>query len=134
MRKITTGVILICMLVGSSLLFAGGGPNVSGAKLYIKQNDLEKAIGVLMKEIENVSTKKGSGSLNEDAWYLLGYIYARQGEYAKMGGLRQGLGVKAKIQRERRKNQQRHRLRISLPIWHRNDFKNCLGQGFQQRR
>ena len=85
MRKITTGVILICMLVGSSLLFAGGGPNVSGAKLYIKQNDLEKAIGVLMKEVENVSTKKGSGSLNEDAWYLLGYIYARQGEYAKMG-------------------------------------------------
>ncbi len=84
MRKITTGVILICMLVGSSLLFAGGGPNVSGAKLYIKQNDLEKAIGVLMKEVENVSAKKGSGSLNEDAWYLLGYIYARQGEYEKM--------------------------------------------------
>jgi len=84
MRKITTGVILICMLVGSSLLFAGGGPNVNGAKLYIKQNDFEKAIGVLMKEVENVSTKKGSGSLNEDAWYLLGYIYARQGEYEKM--------------------------------------------------
>jgi len=84
MRKITTGVILICMLVGSSLLFAGGGPNVNGAKLYIKQNDLEKALGVLMKEVENVNTKKGSGSNNEDAWYLLGYIYARQGEYEKM--------------------------------------------------
>ncbi len=84
MRKITTGVILICMLVGSSLLFAGGGPKVNGAKLYIKQSDLEKAIGVLKKEVENVSTKKGSGSLNEDAWYLLGYIYARQGEYEKM--------------------------------------------------
>ena len=84
MRKITTGVILICLLVGSSFLFAGGGPNVNGAKLYIRQNDFEKAIGVLQKEIENVSTKKGSGSLNEDAWYLLGYIYARQEEYAKM--------------------------------------------------
>ena len=52
MRKITTGVILICLLVGSSLLFAGGGPNVNGAKLYIKQNNLEKAIGVLLKEVE----------------------------------------------------------------------------------
>jgi len=84
MRKITTGVILICLLVGSSFLFAGGGPNVNGAKLYIRQNDFEKAIGVLQKEIGKVSTKNGSGSLNEDAWYLLGYIYARQGEYAKM--------------------------------------------------
>ena len=78
MRKITTGVILICLLVGSSFLFAGGGPNVNGAKLYIKQSDLEKAIGVLLKEVEEVNAK------NEDAWYLLGYIYARQGEYVKM--------------------------------------------------
>ncbi|TDI92286.1 MAG: tetratricopeptide repeat protein, partial [Caldithrix sp.] len=78
MRKISTGVILVCMLVGSSLLFAGGGPNVNGAKLYIKQDDLEKAIGVLLKEVEKVNAK------NEDAWYLLGYVYARQGEYAKM--------------------------------------------------
>jgi len=84
MRRITSGVILICILLGSSLLFAGGGPNVNGAKLYVKQNDLEKAIGVLMKEVENVTTKKGSGSNNEDAWYLLGYVYARQGEYEKM--------------------------------------------------
>lgn len=65
-------------LVASSLLLAGGGPNVTGAKLYIKQNNMEQAMKVLMKEVEKVDPK------NEDAWYLLGYIYARQNKYDKM--------------------------------------------------
>ncbi len=58
--------------------FAGGGPNVGGAKLYIKQNNLEKAEEVLLKELQKVNAK------NEDAWYLLGYVYARQKKYEDM--------------------------------------------------
>lgn len=66
------------MLFGVSLAWGGGGPNVTGAKLYIQQNDLEQAIRVLLKEIEEVNPR------NEDAWYLLGYVYARQKKYDKM--------------------------------------------------
>lgn len=58
--------------------FAGGGPNVGGAKLYIKQNNLKKAEEVLLKEVTKVNEK------NEDAWYLLGYVYARQKRYTEM--------------------------------------------------
>jgi tetratricopeptide (TPR) repeat protein len=70
--------ILAGLLMASVAAFAGGGPNVTGAKLYIQQNELEQAIGVLQKEINEVNDK------NEDAWYLLGYIYARQGKYDEM--------------------------------------------------
>jgi tetratricopeptide (TPR) repeat protein len=60
------------------MLFAGGGPNVSGAKIYIQQNELDKAIEVLQKELSERDPN------NEDAWYLLGYIYARQKNFEKM--------------------------------------------------
>lgn len=68
--------VLGSLLAGAA--FAGGGPNVGGAKLYIQQNNLDKAIEVLQKEINEVDPK------NEDAWYLLGYIYARQKKYDQM--------------------------------------------------
>ena len=70
--------VLLTILVSNSNVFAGGGPNVSGAKLYIKQNDLDNAIKVLEKEINEVNPN------NEDAWYLLGYIYARRSNYDNM--------------------------------------------------
>lgn len=66
------------IVILASVMYAGGGPNVSGAKLYIQQNQLERAFEVLNKEINEVNPN------NEDAWYLLGYIYARQGQYDKM--------------------------------------------------
>ncbi|MFQ5675707.1 MAG: tetratricopeptide repeat protein, partial [bacterium] len=44
----------------------------------IQQNNLDKAIEVLKLEIEKVNPK------NEEAWYLLGYVYARQGDYLNM--------------------------------------------------
>ncbi|MFQ5863758.1 MAG: tetratricopeptide repeat protein [bacterium] len=66
------------ILLSSSYLWAGGGPNVSGAKLYIQQNNLDQALTVLLKEIQEVKPN------NEDAWYLLGYVYARQQKYDKM--------------------------------------------------
>lgn len=65
-------------MISVPCVWAGGGPNVSGAKLYIQQNNLADAIRVLKKEVEKVNPK------NEDAWYLLGYIYARQGKYEQM--------------------------------------------------
>ncbi|MFQ5601805.1 MAG: tetratricopeptide repeat protein [bacterium] len=72
-------LFLSILLSGTTALLAkGGGPNVAGAKLYIQQNELEKAHDVLMKEI------KERNANNEDAWYLLGYIYARQKQYDKM--------------------------------------------------
>lgn len=66
------------MVVLATVTYAGGGPNVSGAKLYIQQNQLERALEVLNKEINEVNPN------NEDAWYLLGYVYARQAQYDKM--------------------------------------------------
>lgn len=78
MRKPTAGALLSCLLLSASIVLAGGGPNVTGAKLYIQQNKLDKALRVLLKEVEQVNPK------NEDAWYLLGYIYARQEQYDKM--------------------------------------------------
>ncbi|HEX9654745.1 MAG TPA: tetratricopeptide repeat protein, partial [bacterium] len=71
-------VVMGVTLIATSQLFAGGGPNVNGAKLYIQQNELDKALEVLNKEIAERDAN------NEDAWYLMGYIYARQGKYDKM--------------------------------------------------
>lgn len=71
---LTVSVLFTC--IGPT--YAGGGPNVTGAKLYIQQDDLPKAIEVLTKELNEVNDK------NEDAWYLLGYIYARQKKYDEM--------------------------------------------------
>jgi len=70
--------LLFTLLYCPAPSFAGGGPNVGGAKLYIKQNNLEKAEEVLLKEIKEVDEN------NEDAWYLLGYIYAREKRYSEM--------------------------------------------------
>lgn len=81
MKSITKAILVSLLgasLIIPNLLLAGGGPNVTGAKLYIKQNNVDQALKVLKKEIENVDPK------NEDAWYLLGYIYARQKKYDKM--------------------------------------------------
>ena len=71
-------VLMICVIAPGLVLAKGGGPNVSGAKLYIKQSDLEKAEEILLKEVNEVNAD------NEDAWYLLGYLYARQKKYDQM--------------------------------------------------
>jgi tetratricopeptide (TPR) repeat protein len=78
MNWVRFALILFAFMVATSQVMAGGGPNVSGAKLYIKQNDMNNAITVLEKEINEVNAD------NEDAWYLLGYIYARRSNYDKM--------------------------------------------------
>ncbi|MFQ5823532.1 MAG: tetratricopeptide repeat protein [bacterium] len=71
--------LLLCFISFEiSMAWAGGGPNVNGAKLYIQQNDLDSALNVLLKEI-----REGDPN-NEDAWYLLGYVYARQRKYDEM--------------------------------------------------
>jgi tetratricopeptide (TPR) repeat protein len=78
------GVWTVCILLGVSIvavdtvLIAGGGPNVTGAKLYIQQNQMDDAVEVLQKEIKTVDDE------NEDAWYLLGYIYGRRKQYDLM--------------------------------------------------
>ncbi len=83
-RQSLSSLLTVCLVLGtlfwndSIVLAKGGGPNVSGAKLYIQQNDLQQALKALHKEIEKVNPN------NEDAWYLLGYIYARQKKYDKM--------------------------------------------------
>lgn len=69
---------LFILVLGVTSVWAGGGPNVTGAKLYIRQNQFDQAIKVLKKEIEEVNPN------NEDAWYLLGYVYALQKDYDKM--------------------------------------------------
>ena len=66
------------LLLNVSVAQAGGGKNVTGAKIYIQQNKLDDAKRVLWKEINEENPK------NEDAWYLLGYIYAREAKYDSM--------------------------------------------------
>lgn len=73
-----SGLVVAALIFGVSTVWAGGGPNVNGAKLYIKQDKLDDAKNVLNNELEKVDPN------NEDAWYLLGYIYAREGKYDKM--------------------------------------------------
>jgi len=75
--------LVVCLMIGAfgvneAAVAKGGGPNVSGAKLYIQQNDLGQALKALLREINERNPN------NEDAWYLLGYVYARQKQYDKM--------------------------------------------------
>ncbi len=94
-RFLTIAVIAVLSLAGSSASFAGGGPNVTGAKLYIQQNALDKAIDVLIKEVSTINEK------NEDAWYLLGYVYSRQEKYDKMlDAFNKALALKPKFQKK----------------------------------
>jgi len=76
LQRVALAGVVLGML--ASVAFGDGGPNVDRAKSYIQQNDLEQAIKVLTKEIDEVDANNG------DAWYLLGYIYARQEKYDKM--------------------------------------------------
>ncbi len=70
--------ILVALMASPAFLWAGGGKNVTGAKIYIQQNKLDDAVRVLLKEINEENPN------NEDAWYLLGYIYARRAKYDSM--------------------------------------------------
>ncbi|MCZ6818207.1 MAG: tetratricopeptide repeat protein [Calditrichaeota bacterium] len=94
----TCFMFVFALLLGALLMpgadaTAGGGPNVSGAKLYIQQNNLEEAIRVLQKEIDDVNPN------NEDAWYLLGYIYAREKKYdAMLEAFNKAVELKPKFQ------------------------------------
>ncbi|MFQ5640148.1 MAG: tetratricopeptide repeat protein [bacterium] len=71
-------VLLIGLQLNTSLVYSGGGKYVKGAKKYIKENKLDEALDVLMKEINDGDPE------NEDAWYLLGYVHARKKNYQKM--------------------------------------------------
>jgi|GEM_PF-6371132 len=77
-KRVFSITLVSLLLSVTSSGWAGGGPNVSGAKLYIQQNNLERALASLHKEIDQINEN------NEDAWYLLGYIYARQKKYDQM--------------------------------------------------
>ncbi len=94
----TCFMFVFALLLGALLMpgadaTAGGGPNVSGAKLYIQQNNLEEAIRVLQKEINDVNPN------NEDAWYLLGYVYAREKKYdAMLEAFNKAVELKPKFQ------------------------------------
>ena len=91
-RLLFAFLIIGVLFTGWTQTLAGGGPNVTGAKLYIQQNDLEQALRVLRKEIDQVNEN------NEDAWYLLGYIYARQKKYdAMMEAFEKAVALKPKF-------------------------------------
>ncbi|NIR50762.1 tetratricopeptide repeat protein [candidate division KSB1 bacterium] len=71
-------LLFLGLFVMASFLYAGGGKYVTGAKIYIQQNKLDDAARVLYKELNEEDPN------NEDAWYLLGYIYARRAKYDSM--------------------------------------------------
>ncbi|MFQ5823531.1 MAG: tetratricopeptide repeat protein [bacterium] len=75
---IVTCLLGLAILLYTTNLWAGGGKNVNKAKNYIQKGNLDPALVVLMKEIEDVNPN------NEDAWYLLGYVYTLQNKYVEM--------------------------------------------------
>jgi tetratricopeptide (TPR) repeat protein len=73
-KLIIAGIILL------GLMFAGfecSSSSLTGARLYIQQKKYDKAYEDLQKEIR-------SNPANDEAWYLLGYVYGERGQMDSM--------------------------------------------------
>lgn len=63
-----------------ALLFSGyqcASTEITSGKLYIQQKNWDKAIEVLIKEVEK-------NPKSDEGFYLLGYVYGEQGNYSEM--------------------------------------------------
>lgn len=64
-------------IVLSFMAFQCSSAELTGAKLYIQQKQYDKAKDALQKEVQK-------NPLSDEGWYLLGYLYGEEGNYAQM--------------------------------------------------
>ncbi|RMD49728.1 MAG: hypothetical protein D6830_04320, partial [Ignavibacteria bacterium] len=76
MRKLISYAMLIAMTFGF-LAFQCQSTEMTSAKLYIQQKNYPKAKESLLKEV-----KKNPKS--DEGYYLLGWLYGEEGNYAEM--------------------------------------------------
>jgi tetratricopeptide (TPR) repeat protein len=74
---ILVGILFQAALSGYAA-FAQENPNIADARRYIREEQLDRAERILINEAGTVNAD------NAEAWYLSGYIYARQRQYNKM--------------------------------------------------
>lgn len=77
MKKSKLSILLFLTLGMMFMGYQCGSTEITSAKLYIQQKNYDKAIEVLQKEI----TKNPK---SDEGYYLLGYVYGEQADYAKM--------------------------------------------------
>ena len=72
--------ILIALTIFAGLMFTGfdcSSTGITSARLYIQQNNYDKALDVLQQEIQK-------NPQSDEGYYLMGYIYGEQGDIGKM--------------------------------------------------
>lgn len=76
MKKAFIYLSVLGMVLGV-MAFQCSSAELTGAKLYIQQKQYAKAQEALKKEVEKNPT-------NDEAWYLLGYLYGEEGNIPQM--------------------------------------------------
>ncbi len=76
MKKLLALIVLASMVFGLSA-FSCSSTELTSAKLYIQQKNLNRAKEVLLKEVQK-------NPKSDEGYYLLGYVYGEQGDYEKM--------------------------------------------------
>ena len=76
MKRILIIASLLAMIFGMTA-FQCSSTNITSARLYMQQDNYEKAKEALMKEVE-------TNPKSDEGYYLLGYIYGEEGNFEKM--------------------------------------------------
>ena len=76
MKRILIIIALLAMVFGFAA-FQCSSSELTSAKLYIQQENYDKAKEVLLQEVQN-------NPLSSEGNYLLGYLYGEEGDFAKM--------------------------------------------------
>jgi tetratricopeptide (TPR) repeat protein len=77
MKKLFKMSLMGMLLCLSFMAFQCSSTEMTSAKLYIQQKNYAKAKEALMKEIQ-----KNPNS--DEGYYMLGYLYGEEGDFAKM--------------------------------------------------
>ncbi|MCB0753419.1 MAG: tetratricopeptide repeat protein, partial [Ignavibacteriae bacterium] len=93
MKRIISIVLLISMALGFSA-FQCSSTELTSAKLYIQQNNYEKAMESLQREVEK-------NPASDEGFYLLGYIQGEQGDITSMlDNYKKSLAVSNKFEKQ----------------------------------
>ncbi|MCZ7603647.1 MAG: tetratricopeptide repeat protein [Melioribacteraceae bacterium] len=76
MKRVIVIISLLAMIFGITA-FQCASTEITSARLYMQQDNNEKAKEALMREIQ-------ANPKSDEGYYLLGYLYGEEGDYAKM--------------------------------------------------
>ncbi|NOX17737.1 MAG: tetratricopeptide repeat protein [Chlorobi bacterium] len=76
MKKVLALIVLASMVFGLSA-FSCSSTELTSAKLYIQQKNLDRALEVLQQEVQK-------NPKSDEGFYLLGYVYGEKGDFDKM--------------------------------------------------